>query len=75
MDVAVSCRRPDGQWCNHPEAQHESNAELGNYQYMLGVLCRGCWKERGYEGIGPSLHKYNPHILTEAGWLPIDKES
>lgn len=67
----ISCLRLDDEWCEHPEEVHSSNADMPDAQYVLGILCRGCWEERGYEPIGPSLHKYNPHLLTEAGWLPL----
>jgi hypothetical protein len=60
----TSCIKPDGEHCEHPPEKH-----IEPHPIRGGYWCPGCWD--GKSLIGPECHKYNPHILTMAGWLPV----
>jgi len=61
----TACIKPDGTFCDHDSKRHVQSHPL-----MGGYYCWGCWD--GKELMGPFCHEYNPHILTMAGWLPVD---
>lgn len=68
------CRRPDARDCVHPRERHLTSAH-NPYAPDRNWGCVGCWLDDGSPILGPYVHDYNPHTLTEAGWLPIEADA
>jgi hypothetical protein len=66
---AARCIRPDGKPCGHAEKRHLKERHPFMTDRSWG--CVECWRESGSEIVGPYIHDYSPHVLTEAGWLPV----